>query len=441
MVAWTDSVIWWQVYPLGFVGAEKIALPAGSPVQHRLPLLDPWLTYLVELGCNGLALNPVFASESHGYDIVDHFAVDTRLGDDNDVDQLIAACHARGIRVLFDGVFNHVGRGFAGFADVVAHRQNSTWAPWFHIDWADDGPDGFRYRTFEGHDALVSLNHDCPAVADYVVAVMEHWLERGIDGWRLDAAYAVPLPFWRSVTDRVRSRFPDAWFVGEVIHGEFADWVSQGGLDSVTQYELWKAVWSALNDGNFFELAWAIDRHLAFIADFVPLTFIGNHDVTRIASMLTDERHLGHAAALLFTLPGIPSIYYGDEQGFRGVKEERVSGDDDIRPAFPAGPEFLADEGSSVFRQYQQLIGLRRREPWLVTAGTEVLTLANEQLSVRLSGPDDAELVLLLNIADDPFPFDVAAAAEVLLSQGDAAAADSSVTVDGHSWAIVRMDG
>ena len=157
MSSWSDTVIWWQVYPLGFVGAEKSALPAGSPVEHRLSRLEPWLDYLIELGCNGLALNPIFSSESHGYDIVDHFAVDPRLGDDADVDALIDACHRRGIRVLFDGVFNHVGRGFPGFVDVLENRQDSSWVPWFDIDWDADGYDGFGYRKFEGHGGLVAL--------------------------------------------------------------------------------------------------------------------------------------------------------------------------------------------------------------------------------------------------------------------------------------------
>ena len=292
MPTWTDSVIWWQVFPLGFTDAEKSALPADAPVTHRLPQLIEWLDYLIELGCNGLALNPIFAAETHGYDIVDHFAVDSRLGDDADIDALIAACHQRGVRVLFDGVFNHVGRAFPGFADVLEQREKSAWAQWFHIDWDADGYDGFGYRSFEGHGGLVALNHDLPAVADYVESVMLHWLDRGIDGWRLDAAYAVPLEFWRRVTDRVREKYPDAWFVGEVIHGDFPEFVQQGGLDSVTQYELWKSTWSSLNDGNFFELDWTLKRHLEFCQVFVPMTFIGNHDVTRIASQLTDPRLL-----------------------------------------------------------------------------------------------------------------------------------------------------
>ena len=204
-----------------------------------------------------------------------------------------------------------------------SNGRSSAWAQWFHIDWDADGYDGFGYRSFEGHGGLVALNHDLPAVADYVESVMLHWLDRGIDGWRLDAAYAVPLDFWRRVTDRVRERYPDAWFVGEVIHGDFPEFVEQGGLDSVTQYELWKSIWSSLNDGNFFELDWTLKRHLEFCQVFVPMTFIGNHDVTRIASQLTDPRLLPLALVVLFTVPGVPSIYYGDEQAFRGVKQDR----------------------------------------------------------------------------------------------------------------------
>jgi cyclomaltodextrinase len=442
MAAWSGTAIFWQVYPLGFVDAEQHALPPGSPVQHRLLQVQAWLDYLLELGCNGLALNPVFASDSHGYDIVDHFAVDARLGDDDDIDALIAACANMGIRVLFDGVFNHVGRGFHGFVDVLERRQESPYAEWFHLDWTDtDAHDGFGYRTFEGHGALVTLNHDSPAVADYVVAVMEHWLARGIDGWRLDAAYAVPLPFWRAVTDRVRRQFPDAWFVGEVIHGDFPDWVREGGLDSVTQYELWKAVWSSLNDGNFFELGWTLQRHQEFCESFTPLTFVGNHDVTRIASKLTDIRTLEHAVVLLLTLPGVPCIYYGDEQGFRGVKEDREGGDEAVRPAFPAGPDQLADDGWPLYRLHERLIGLRRREPWLTVASVEQLTLANEQLSYRCTGPDGESLVVLLNISDTAVSFPLSGDNAILLDSADGSTGIDAgeIRIGAFGWAVLRQ--
>nr|BFE76948.1 hypothetical protein GCM10020092_102490 [Actinoplanes digitatis] len=175
--------------------------------------------------------------------------------------------------------------------------------------------------------------------------MMTHWLRRGADGWRLDAAYAVPAEFWAGVLPRVRAEFPDAYVVGEVIHGDYGDFVARSTVDSVTQYELWKAVWSALNEGNFFELAWALDRHNTFLDTFVPQTFLGNHDVTRLASRLIDARHLPHALALLLTVGGTPSVYAGDEQGFTGVKEDREHGDDAVRPPFPARPDGLAPYG------------------------------------------------------------------------------------------------
>jgi glycosidase len=394
-IDWVDSSIWWHVYPLGFTGAEHQALPPELPPVHRLNQLENWLDYLVDLGCNGLALGPVFSSESHGYDTVDHFRIDSRLGDEDDLVQLIGKASARGVRVLLDGVFNHVGRSFPAFADVTANGAASPYVSWFRPD--TDG----HYSTFEGHHRLVELNHDTPEVADYVTDVMTHWLERGIAGWRLDAAYAVPLPFWRSVTDRVHARFPDAWVVGEVIRGEFGEYVQQGGLDSVTQYELWKGVWSSLNDGNFFELAWALKRHDTLLETFIPHTFLGNHDVTRLASRLEDERMLPHALVILMTVAGIPSVYAGDEQAFRGVKEEREGGDDAIRPAFPAQPEELAAVGQPYYRLHQLLIGLRRRHPWLVRARTTVAELTNTTLSYTATDGTQS-VAVALNIADQP---------------------------------------
>ncbi len=258
--------------PLGFLGAERNAGSGGKEHASRLRALEPWLNYMIELGCNGLALGPIFDSETHGYDTVDHHRIDARLGSEDDLKWLLDVCGERGVKVLLDGVFNHVGRGFAPFQDVLAKGRESAYADWFRLNWDVDVPDGFGYTDFEGHRQLVALNHDTPAVADYVVGVMNQWLDFGADGWRLDAAYAVPLTFWRRVSDRVRERHPQAWLVGEVIHGDYPLWVRDGGLDSTTQYELWKAIWSSLNDRNFFELSWALDRHNAFAEEFRPLT-------------------------------------------------------------------------------------------------------------------------------------------------------------------------
>lgn len=433
MVAWAEQAIWWHVYPLGFAGAETAALPAGTPTRHRLERLENWLDYVVELGCSGILLGPIFASETHGYDTVDHYRIDPRLGDDEDFDRLVGSARSRGLRIVLDGVFNHVGRSFTAAEPGWFRRR-------------EDG----AYATFEGHDQLIALDHDQPAVLEYVVNVLCHWLERGADGWRLDAAYAVPPEFWQRALPTVRQRHPDAWFVGEVIHGDYADYGVRSGLDSITQYELWKAIWSSLNDGNFFELAHALDRHNQLLDSVLPQTFIGNHDVTRIASRLTDERHLGHALAILLAVGGVPSIYAGDEQAFRGVKEERAGGDDAIRPAFPDRPDELAAAGWPTYRLHQQLIGVRRRNAWLVRARTAVEQLTNRAVVLRCSqqrspesspqsspegGDERAEVVVLLNVADEPHRFAIDASG---LSVGDPSLQlDDPTLVPPHSFTVL----
>jgi cyclomaltodextrinase len=444
---WVEHAIWWQVYPLGFTGAEKTATPDPADA-HRLMALVPWLDYAVDLGASGLALGPVFASETHGYDTTDYFRIDPRLGTLADFDTLLAEAHRRGLRVLLDGVFNHAGRSFAPFQDALAHGPGAATAPWFSLEWPAGAGAGAEpaYRDFEGHHHLVALNHEEPAVADFVVDVMEYWLGRGADGWRLDAAYAVPSSFWAAVTARVRASYPDAYFVGEYIHGDYAAAVRDGGLDSTTQYELWKAVWSSLNDANLFELAAALERHNALLGSFAPLTFIGNHDVTRIASRLADPGLLAHAVVVLLTVGGTPSVYYGDEQGYRGVKEDRAGGDDDVRPLFPAGPGELSGVGRPVYEVHQELIGVRRRHPWLHRATTEVLHLSNEALVYRVADtttdttdPTGA-LVVALNLARDPLSVDVAAG-PVLAGQAAVDAAAGRIRLPARGWAVLTAPG
>jgi cyclomaltodextrinase len=402
---WVRHAVWWHVYPLGFTGAYP------PRPEHKKPRLEAWLDYAIELGVSGLALGPIFASETHGYDTVDHFRIDPRLGDDACFDALIKAAHDRGLRVLLDGVFNHVGRGHPAFPG------NRSWFRW------QDGEPG--YATFEGHAELPALNHAEPAVADLVVDVMRHWLARGVDGWRLDVAYAVPTAFWRQVLSRVRADFPEAYFVGEVIGDDYPSFVHDSTVDSVTQYELWKAIWSSLNEANLFELAWALQRHNDFLDTFVPFTFVGNHDVTRIASRLTDERDLAAALLVLFTVGGTPAVYAGDEQAFRGVKEDRASGDDAIRPAFPEKPEELAPYGRETYRLHQELIGLRRRHPWLHTARVRQVHLTNEQFAYEVTD-GSSSLSVALNVADEVVRVPVAYGNRVLWGNAKLAGAGSA---------------
>jgi cyclomaltodextrinase len=317
------------------------------------------------------------------------------MGGDDDFDAFVAECHRRDLEVILDGVFNHVGREFPGFRDVLIHGQSSAYVDWFRLDFTRDDGDGFSYRTFEGHRELVVLNHRSDAVLEWAGAVARHWLARGADGWRLDAAYAIPTPFLASLTGKIREEYPDAFLFGEVIHGDYAKFVTDTGLDSVTQYELHKAIWSSLNDANPFELAWALERHRTYATTFAPVTFAGNHDVTRLASQLRDPRHLAVALTILFTVPGVPCVYYGDELAWRGTKEHRIGGDDEIRPPLPSTAAPIDEEQRWALDLHRQLIALRRDRPWLTTADLDIIELDNHHLLYRVSSGDDALLVAL----------------------------------------------
>ncbi len=395
---WVKHAIWWQVYPLGFCGAP-IREPDPAPGPRLRRLLN-WLDYAISLGSSGLLLGPIFTAETHGYDTLDHFAIDPRLGSLADFDDLVSGCRQRGLRLLLDGVFSHVGARHPDLLRALQDGPGSPQAALFDIDW--DTPGGPRPRVFEGHDSLVRLNHANEQTVAQVTRIMNHWLDRGIDGWRLDAAYSVPPEFWANVLPRVRERHPQAWFLGEVIHGDYVQFVASSTVDSVTQYELWKAIWSAIKDRNLFELDWALQRHNDFLTHFTPNTFIGNHDVSRIASTIGQDAAVS-ALAILLTVGGIPTIYYGDEQGYTGLKEERLGGDDEIRPPYCDRPDQLADWGQHVFRAHQELIGLRRRNAWLTTARTVPLQVENTRYRYRVAATDgDAHLDVEIDLAGKP---------------------------------------
>jgi glycosidase len=468
--AWIREAICWQVYPLGFCGAPLRRPEAGeAEVAHRLPRLLGWLDHLLGLGANVLLLNPVFDSVSHGYDTLDHHRIDPRLGDDEDFDALVAACHERGIRLVLDGVFNHVSARHPLVRQALAAGPDSTAGA--RIRWAGDAPYGF-----EGNADLVELNLAEPSVQDMVVEVMGHWLDRGADGWRLDAMYAAGAEAWAPILERVRAAHPEAWILGEVIHGDYPAFAAASGADSITQYELWKAVWSGLHDHNLFELAHALGRHQGFLESAGggrPLVFVGNHDTTRIASQLPDGRDLAVALALLALQPGIPAVYAGDEFGAHAVKEERAGGDDAIRPWFPTDPTEVAaaaesaaaaaepdapaaDDGSPlplsllkaeaaprILEAHRRLLGLRRREPWIADAAVTVReeTLENTWAEIVLTPPGDeaTPLTLVLNLGEEdrPAPGDVleqVSGADMLDGVGPA----QEGTVPAHGIAVVR---
>ena len=387
---WSAHAIFWHIYPLRFVDGEFDAI---DHVEHRLWRVTNWLDYVLQLGANGLLVAPIFASLTHGYDTLDYYRIDPRLGDDADFDDLLWKAHERGIKVVLDGVFNHVSRDHAIVTRALASGPGTADGDW--IKWAGEHP-----YCFEGSLDLVELNHDNPRVQDLVADVMLHWLGRGIDGWRLDAAYSPGADAWAPIVARVRERFPDAWLVAEVIQGDYVDFVERSGVDSVTQYELWKAIWSSLNDVNLFELEWSLKRHMEFCAHFRPQTFIGNHDVTRIASQLKDDRHVPLAVALLMFLPGTPSIYAGDEQGFTGEKLDAPGGDEAVRPPFPVDPSGLLPYGGNLFRLHREIIAQRRLHPWIADAVATPTHVREGAIAIELAGESD-RLTIAVNATDD----------------------------------------
>ncbi|NHA67055.1 DUF3459 domain-containing protein [Phycicoccus sp. CMS6Z-2] len=431
--AWVEHALWWRVYPLGAVGAFPQP-PSGpvAPDEHRLLRLLPWLDHVVRLGAGGVALGPVFAASGHGYDTLDHRRVDPRLGTDEDLERLCAAAHERGLRVQLDGVFNHVGRDHPWVAAALADGPGSEAARRVRHTVGEDG--ALHLHSFEGHDALVTLDHGSPEVRAEVTDVLRHWLDRGADAWRLDAAYAVPTDFWAAVLPEVRRTHPDAWFEAEVIHGDYAAFVEASTADTLTQYELWKAVWSSLEDANLHELDHALGRHDAFLDTFVPVTFVGNHDTTRIASRVTDARHHPHAVVLLALLGGTPAVYAGDELGLRGVKEDRAGGDDAVRPELPADPADTPGADPAVLALHQELLGLRRRHPWLHRARSRAVSLTNTRYVLEVSA-DGESLRVALNLDDEPLD---AGAGTVLAA--DPATRERGGPVAPHGWAVLAPE-
>ena len=333
-MAWYDEAVFYHIYPLGLTGAPK-QNPYGEPV-HRLNTLLPWISHIKEIGCNAIYIGPLFESVGHGYETTDYKKLDSRLGTNEDLTNFVAECHKQGIRVIFDGVFNHTGRDFFAFQDVKKNRENSRYKDWYcNVNfWGNNSfNDGFSYVNWGGHDLLVKLNQHNPEVRDYICDVIRFWVsEFDIDGIRLDAADVMDFNYMKALRHVANEVKEDFWLMGEVIHGDYSRWANEGTLHSVTNYMLHKALYSGHNDHNYFEVAHTISYVDRMIGKNLKLyTFVDNHDVERIYTKLKNKEHFVPVHVMLYTLPGIPSLYYGSEFGIEG-KKERFS-DDSLRPA------------------------------------------------------------------------------------------------------------
>ncbi|MFO8042431.1 MAG: alpha-amylase family glycosyl hydrolase [Alkalispirochaeta sp.] len=389
----------YHFFPLGVLGAPHEQAPAAEPVAADAPenirAVAQWIPHLQQLGVQAVLLGPIFSSASHGYDTLDLYRIDPRLGSNSDFAALSAEIHDAGISVLLDAVFNHVGRGFFAFQDVLQHRERSTYCSWFsELRFDRPGPagDGVDYATWDGHGDLVKLNLNEPDARRYVLDAAAQWIEEfDIDGVRLDAADVIDPSLWpdlrRVVDDRYRGHRPFGqgrfWLNGEMVHGDYAAICGPDKLDGTTNYEVYKGLYSSHNDRNYHEIAHSLQRQFAaggIYRGLSLLSFADNHDVPRIASTLTDPRHLYPLHILLFTIPGTPAIYYGSEVGVTGTK-----GDDDwpLRPQLT--PQTLSRRGSHPDLQAAiiHLSALRRSVVELAGGDYTPLSVSNEQIVFR----------------------------------------------------------
>lgn len=336
-MAWYDEAIFYHIYPLGLTGAPK-ENSYGEP-EHRLNTLLPWIDHIKSIGCNAIYIGPLFESVGHGYETTDYKKLDSRLGDNQDLKNFVAECHKKEIKVIFDGVFNHTGRDFFAFKDIKEKREGSQYRDWYcNVNFGGNNEynDGFSYDNWGGYNLLVKLNQRNPAVKDYICDVIRFWVsEFDVDGIRLDAADVLDFDFMKALRHVANEVKPEFWLMGEVIHGDYSRWVNEGTLHSVTNYQLHKALYSGNNDHNFFEIAHTVKRLYEMGSNnpngFKLYNFVDNHDVERIYTKLNNKAHFTPVHILLYTLPGIPSLYYGSEFGIEGRKEK--FSDASLRPA------------------------------------------------------------------------------------------------------------
>ena len=373
---WFDNSVIYQIYPLGLCGAPR---DNDGVNAHRILKLLDWVEHIRKTGADTLLLNPVFESDRHGYDTRDYRTVDCRLGTNEDLKTVCDAFHQAGIRVMLDGVFNHVGRGFWAFRDVQQKKWESPYKDWFRLSFDGNSHynDGFWYEGWEGHYELVKLNLQNPEVVRHQFDAIRFWVEQfGIDGLRLGVAYCLSGDYLRRLRASTGSLKPDFVLMGETLHGDYNRWMNDQMCHSVTNYECYKGLWSSFNSMNLFEIGHSLQRQFGpeqwtLYKGKHLLSFLDNHDVTRIASMLNDPHHLIPAYGLLFGMPGVPALYYGSEWGIQGRKDQ---GDDALRPALEA-PQWndLTDAIAAMAKA-------RKESPALCSGSFRNVVLTNRQI-------------------------------------------------------------
>ncbi len=396
---WYCESVFYQIYPLGFTGAP---FENDGVLEHRILKVIDWIPHMQRLGINAVYFSPIFESDTHGYNTRDFYRIDSRLGTNDDFKQVVVSLHAAGIKVIIDGVFNHVGRGFWAFKDVLEKRESSSYVNWFSriaFDGNSNYNDGLWYEGWEGNYDLVKLNLYNEDVINHIFGAVDLWInEFGIDGIRLDVAYCLDRGFLNRLRGFCDSKKQDFFLLGEVLHGEYGRMLSEMNIHSVTNYQCYKGIYSAFNSSNMFEIIhsllrlfgpedWTVCRgaHL--------LSFADNHDVSRISTALNDERLLPLVYALVFGMPGIPCVYYGSEWG---VKADKKDGDPGLRPCFEH-PEW-----NYLTEYIAKLAVAKKNSEALNYGGFRSLLLTNKQCIFERQSANERVLVAI-NMDDNDY--------------------------------------
>lgn len=401
---WINDTIFYHIYPLGLCNAPRRNDFQSAPVV-RLELLYPWLDHMQELGANALYLGPLFESSAHGYDTADYFQVDRRLGDRHTLAEFSGELHRRGMRLVLDGVFNHVGRNFWAFRDLQTKRQQSQFKDWFEkIDFNQTSQhnDPFSYAGWNGHFDLVKLNLNHTDVRNHLFEAIRVWVDEfEIDGLRLDAADVIASDFLEALSTHCRNLRQDFWLMGEIVQGDYRRLANPRMLDSATNYECYKGLYSSHVDCNYFEIAYSLNRLFGakgIYRDLTLYSFCDNHDVNRVASNLKNPAHLYPLYTLLFTMPGVPSIYYGSEWGVSGSRT--ANSDEALRPYIDLAQTSSLPHHDLAF-YIKKLADIRRQNPALRRGDYQELHVAHEQFAF-LRKHYDGTNVVAVNAAASP---------------------------------------
>lgn len=398
---WVNESIFYQIYPMGFTNAPRVN---DGKLEYRLDKVIDFIPHLKKLNINAIYFSPVFMSTTHGYDTDDYMKIDNRLGDNESFKKICDALHENGIKVVLDGVFNHVGRNFWAFRDVREKGSASPYCSWFqnlHFGGGSPYGDPFSYEGWQGHYDLVKLNLRNPDVKQHLLDAVGMWMDTfKIDGLRLDAADCVDLDFFKALRHYTKSKDPNFWLFGEIIHGDYNRWANAETLDSVTNYECYKGIYSAHNSKNYFEIAHSLNRQFGnggIYRNIYTYNFVDNHDVNRVASVVQRQEYLPNIYSTLYFMPGVPSVYYGSEWGLQGQKNN-VDHDWPLRPCLNVSNI----KENDLFRHICKLGAIRRSFKALKYGSFDNVIIRNEQLIFKRRFEDET-VYIALNLTDNTF--------------------------------------